>query len=83
MSEIIASRGFVNDNNDQLLFFVEDNVIDISLMIEQCPSGGKDKTIKLKISPEVLHELKIMCDAALEQLDGVTNSSPEAFKNYL
>jgi len=83
MSEIIASRGFVNDNEEQLSFFIEEGVIDISLIIEHCPSVGKDKIINLKISPDVLRELRIMCDAALEQLEGVTNVAPEAFKNYL
>lgn len=83
MSEIIASRGFINDNNEQLSFFIEESTIDISLIIEHCPSQGKDNIINLKISPEVLRELKTMCDAALEQIDGVANIAPEAFKNYL
>lgn len=84
MMEIIASRGFVNDNDDQLSFFIEDNGLDISLMIEHYRAEGKDKIIKLKISKEVLQELKIMCDATLEQLDGrSTFVSSSTFKKYL
>lgn len=83
MSEIIASRGFTNDNNDQLSFFIEDTGIDILLLIEHCTSARRDKSIKIKISREVLQELEIMCNAASEQLKGVTNIAPEAFKNYL
>lgn len=84
MMEIIASRGFVNDNDDQLSFFIEDNGLDISLMIEHYRAEGKDKIIKLKISKEVLQELKIMCDAALEQLDGrSTFVSSRTFKKYV
>lgn len=54
MSEIIASRGFTNDNNDQLSFFIEDTGIDILLLIEHCTSARRDKSIKIKISREVL-----------------------------
>lgn len=78
---VIASRGFTNYNHDQLSFFVEqqkDNTL--SLIIEHVNDKG-ELVITSKISPEVLQSLKVMCEAALDQIDKFSLDS-DTFKNY-
>jgi len=78
---VIASRGFTNSNRHQLSFFIEqqkDN--SLTLIIEHINDDG-EIVVSPKISPEILSELKIMCEAALAQIEKFSLDS-DSFKNY-
>ena len=82
MSEdIIASRGFTNSNRHEFSFFVEimkDNTL--VLHINHINDNG-EFVISPKISPQVLSELKVMCEAALAQIEKFSLDS-DSFRNY-
>jgi hypothetical protein len=66
--DIIASRGFNNQNGDSLNFFIEMLNKELFLNIDHTNEGG-ELALKLKITPQVLQELNVMTKAALEELE--------------
>lgn len=82
MSDVIASRGFTNDDKEQLSFFVERDGIDLVLSID-CIFNDGEREMRFKITPKLLEELKIMFDIAHEEAETeFTNTNPLAFRNY-
>ena len=77
---IIASRGFTNDNKDVFSQFIEKDGDSLFLCIEHCSDAG-EIVIRLKISPELLKELRTMYGAALVQIKTVEKDQ-ETFRNY-
>ena len=77
---IIASRTFIDGKDRQLNFFIEDKEPGLSMMIEHLNDDG-ELVLNVKINKEVLEELKIMCEVALEQIKDTKNDE-EGFKNW-
>jgi hypothetical protein len=77
---VIASRSFTNNEKEQFNLFIEDKEPGLTMMIEHINANG-ELVLNLKISKEVLEGLKIMCEAALEQIKD-TEKDEEAFKNW-
>lgn len=78
--DVIASRGFTNDLLEEFSLFVETENDALFISMEH-RAGNHETVIKLKASPEVLEEIKIMCEAALEQIKN-TKKDFETFRNY-
>ena len=79
---VIASRGFTNDNKEEFSLFVEKEGKNLFLLIEHRSIGG-ESAARLKVSSELLEEIKIMCEAALEQIKVVEkDEDKETFRNY-
>lgn len=82
MDDVIASRGFTNDNKEQLSFFVERDGVDLMLTVD-CVFGSGERELRFRVSPELLKELKVMFEVAHEEAkDEFTNVNPLAFRNY-
>jgi hypothetical protein len=81
MDDIIASRGFVNDNDEEFDLFVESKNKELFLIINHYSIKG-EREIRLAISPEVLEEIQIMCRAALNQINEKTNEDSHTYTNW-
>lgn len=82
-SEIIASRGFTNDDREELNFFIKKDGIDTLLIIEHDkPKSEQGLIMTMRISPEVLKELSIMFNFASKDVEKDSNVDPLAFRNY-
>jgi hypothetical protein len=80
IDNVIASRGFTNDNKEEFSFFVEKENNNLFLSIEHRTIGGEAAT-RLKVSKELLEEIKTMCEAALTQINTVDKDN-ETFRKY-
>jgi hypothetical protein len=76
MHDVIASRGFTNDDYEQLNFFISREGVDLYLCIEDENKLGNLTERKFLITSEVCKELAIMFNSASKESENDTNKDP-------